>query len=149
VEGFTKQGDIRLSNGFVLQKDYGGIAHGFVTTSHASQGKTVDVSLIALGAESLVAANREQFYVSVSRGKEAVRLYTDDKTAMLDAVRASSARLSASELMQDAPATPKRKTGVMQRLFDIQRIQRAYSAWRDRGATRDIPHQQQEGVRLG
>ena len=42
VEGFTKQGDIKLTNGFVVPKDYGGLAHGYVVTSHASQGKTVD-----------------------------------------------------------------------------------------------------------
>ena len=60
------KGDIKLTNGFVVPKDYGGLTHGYVVTSHASQGKTVDVSLIALGSESLAAANREQFYVSVS-----------------------------------------------------------------------------------
>jgi len=39
----------------------------------------VDVALVAVGSESLAAANREQFYVSVSRGPGAVKLYTDDK----------------------------------------------------------------------
>ncbi len=72
---------------------------GYVVTSHASQGKTVDAVLLAVGQESFAAANKEQFYVSVSRGREAVRLYTDDKAAMLEAVKGSGARLSASELM--------------------------------------------------
>ncbi|MGB6725054.1 MAG: MobF family relaxase, partial [Terracidiphilus sp.] len=88
VDGFTASGDIRLANGFVVPKDYGGLAHGYVVTSHASQGKTVDQVLIALGSESLAAASREQFYVSVSRGREGVRLYTDDKAAMMEAVQA-------------------------------------------------------------
>ena len=44
----------------VIPKNYGGITHGFVVTSHASQGKTVDVALVALGQESFAAANREQ-----------------------------------------------------------------------------------------
>ena len=83
----------------MVPKDYGGLTHGYVVTSHASQGKTVDKVLVALGSESLAAANREQFYVSVSRGREGVRLYTDDKAAMMDAVQGSSARLSATELM--------------------------------------------------
>jgi len=52
-----------------------------------------------LGQESLAAASREQFYVSVSRGRESVTLYADDKQAMLDAVQASEARLSATELL--------------------------------------------------
>src|SRR5262249_32618287 len=61
VDGFTKRGDIRLTNGFVIPKQYGGFTHGYVVTSHASQGKTVDVALIALGQESFAAANKEQF----------------------------------------------------------------------------------------
>ncbi len=107
VEGFTASGDIRLTNGFVVPKDYGGLTHGYVVTSHGSQGKTVDKVLVALGSESLAAANREQFYVSVSRGREGVGLYTDDKAAMMEAVQASSARLSATELMRGVPARPK------------------------------------------
>jgi conjugative relaxase-like TrwC/TraI family protein len=132
VEGFDKQGDIRLSNGFVVPKDYGGIAHGYVVTSHASQGKTVDTVLLAVGQESFAAANKEQFYVSVSRGREAVRLYTDDKAAMLDAVKDSGARLSASELLEKKQAKPRES--AMRRLFRVQEIQRAYRAVRKRVA---------------
>lgn len=134
VGGFTKGGDIKLTNGFVIPKNYGGITHGYVVTSHASQGKTVDVSLVALGQESFSAANREQFYVSVSRGKEAVRLYTDDKAAMIDAVQDSAARLSATELMQSAPPKPKRNSSFMQRLIRTGFVQRAYTAVRERMA---------------
>jgi hypothetical protein len=99
-----------------------------VVTSHASQGKTVDKVFIALGQESFAAANREQLYVSVSRGREAVKLYTDDKAAMMDAVKHSSARMSASELLEE----PKRKPSVRERLFSAQRIKRAYEAVRMR-----------------
>ena len=150
VDGFTKTGDIKLSNGFIVPKNYGGIAHGYVVTSHASQGKTVDVSLVALGQESFAAANKEQFYVSVSRGREAVRLYTDDKPAMMEAVQGSAARLSATELMQAPPA--KRKPTLTQRLIRTGVIQRAYAAIRERMAahnptTHHQPHQ--EGLSLG
>jgi hypothetical protein len=149
VDGFTKQGDIRLANGYVVPKNYGGIAHGYVVTSHASQGKTVDVSLIALGQESFAAANKEQFYVSVSRGREAVRLYTDDKNAMMSAVQSSNARLSATELMQSAPAKPKH--GYMQRLIRSGVIRRAYTAVRERMAAYSQPtyQPQREGLSRG
>jgi conjugative relaxase-like TrwC/TraI family protein len=150
VEGFTKKGDIRLSNGFVVPKNYGGIANGFVVTSHASQGKTVDVALVAVGSQSLAAANREQAYVSISRGREAVRIYTDDKAAMMEAVQHSAARLSATELMQ--PAAPKRKPSFTQRLIRSGVIQRAYSAVRERmnaygHSINHHPHR--EGLSLG
>jgi ATP-dependent exoDNAse (exonuclease V) alpha subunit len=122
--GFTKNGDILLPNGIVIPKNYGGLAHGYVVTSHASQGKTVDKVLIALGSESLGAANREQFYVSVSRGREGVKLYTDDKEAMMEAVQGSSARLSATELMAGVnPLEPlsQARPGDFEHLHHIKR----------------------------
>jgi len=136
VDGFTRQGDIKLTNGFVVPKDYGGLEHGYVVTSHASQGKTVDKVLIALGSESFTAANREQFYVSVSRGREGVKLYTDSKAAMMDAVQGSSARLSATELMgAEAKHEPVRKPGMAARLF--RHAHRVYRNLRERIAAHD------------
>jgi conjugative relaxase-like TrwC/TraI family protein len=150
VDGFTRRGDIRLSNGFVVPKNYGGMTHGFVVTSHASQGKTVDVSLVALGSESFPAATREQAYVSFSRGREALRIYTDDKAEMFEAIHSSAARLSATELMQSRPA--RSKPSFTQRLIRTGVIQNAYSAVRERMAayTHSI-HQQPhpEGLSLG
>jgi conjugative relaxase-like TrwC/TraI family protein len=149
VDGFTKDGDIKLSNGFVVPKNYGGLTHGFVVTSHASQGKTVDVSLVALGSESFPAATREQAYVSFSRGREALRIYTDDKAAMLDAVKNSAARLSATELV--GTAAPKRKPSFTQRLIRTGAIQRTYNAVRDRMAAyaNSINYPRREGLSLG
>jgi conjugative relaxase-like TrwC/TraI family protein len=136
VEGFTRGGDIKLTNGFVIPKNYGGLTHGYVVTSHASQGKTVDVPLVALGQESFAAANREQLYVSLSRGREAVRLYTDDKAAMMEAVQRSSARLSASELLADEERKRKRKkTGKEE--FE-RSVRRAYHRIRQRIADYDF-----------
>jgi conjugative relaxase-like TrwC/TraI family protein len=151
VDGFTKKGDIRLTNGFVVPKNYGGITHGYVVTSHASQGKTVDVSLVALGHESFAAANREQLYVSLSRGREAVRLYTDDKQAMMEAVRGSAARLSASELMQPAPTKPDPRPGYMRKVIRTGAIQRMYTAMCERLAAyaQSINRPQREGLSLG
>lgn len=41
----------------------------------------------------------EQFYVSVSRGRQAVSIYTDDKEQLSDAFSQSVERTSATELM--------------------------------------------------
>src|SRR5260370_35097118 len=65
VEGFTQGGDIGLSDGKVLPKGYGHFEFGYVDTSYASQGKTVDRVFIASGNESLAAAGKQQWYVSV------------------------------------------------------------------------------------
>ena len=61
VKGFDKHGGIVLNNDWVLKADFGHIAHGYVGTSHASQGKTVDRVLVAMGSSSRGAMNAEQF----------------------------------------------------------------------------------------
>jgi hypothetical protein len=75
-------------------------AHGSQTeTSHASQGGTVDRVLIGQSSESFPASSREQFYVSASRGRKKVLVYTDDKEALRDAINRSDDRLTATEFV--------------------------------------------------
>jgi conjugative relaxase-like TrwC/TraI family protein len=99
VEGFTRAGDIRLNNGWVVDKAYGHFNHGYCSTSYSSQGKTVDQVILAAGTESFGATTREQFYVSCSRGREGLRVYTDDRESLLDHIHRSSERMSAIELV--------------------------------------------------
>jgi conjugative relaxase-like TrwC/TraI family protein len=99
VAGFTKDGDIKLANGWVIPKDYGNLTHGYCLTSYSSQSKGVDCVFVAESSESFRAADREQFYVSASRFKEALKIYTDDKRQLLEAVRKSSHRPSATDLV--------------------------------------------------
>jgi conjugative relaxase-like TrwC/TraI family protein len=99
IDGFTPEGNIVLNNGWTVDKDFGHLAYGYVLTSHASQGKTVDRVFIGQSSDSLPAASREQFYVSVSRGREGVTVYTDDKEALLAAVSRSDERLTATEFL--------------------------------------------------
>lgn len=113
VAGFTRNGDIKLADGKgkpagVLAKECGFIAHGYCSTSHASQGKTVDRVLIAESAASLPAADRKQFYVSVSRGRKSLRIYTDDKAALREAVQDAGSRMTAVELVRSVQAEKPR-----------------------------------------
>ncbi len=110
VKGFTKDDDLMLDNGWVVGKDFAHIAHGYVTTSHASQGKTVDRVLIAMGRESLPAINAEQFYVSVSRGRDRATIYSDLTAEELrEAIVKADPRKSATELVGAARPKPKAK----------------------------------------
>jgi ATP-dependent exoDNAse (exonuclease V) alpha subunit len=99
VKGFTKDGDIKLANGWVVSKDYGNLTHGYCLTSYSSQSKGVDCVFVAESSESFRAAGREQFYVSASRFKESLTIYTDDKRELLEAVRKSSRRPAATDLV--------------------------------------------------
>lgn len=115
VDHFTPQGDIALDNGWTISKDWGYLAHGYVTTSHASQGKSVDRVFIGQSSESFPASSREQAYVSISRGKKGCVLYTDDKEVLLDAVRHSDERLSATEFDCHRQAVERSVTPERQR----------------------------------
>jgi hypothetical protein len=98
VRKFTAEGDIVLDNGWVLDKNFGNLAHGYCVTSHSSQGKTIQRLFVAECEASLPAASREQFYVSASRGVEAIKIYTDNKDALMDAVAVSGERPAATDL---------------------------------------------------
>lgn len=100
VKGFTKTGDLKLNNGWVVGKDYGNLAHGYCQTSHVAQSKTVDRVFVAQSVASLGASSAEQFYVSVSRAREAVTVYTDDKARLAETIQSSGARMTAHELLK-------------------------------------------------
>jgi len=148
VEGFTKKGDIKLDNGVVLPKDFGHIAHGYVDTSHASQGKTVKRVFIAVGDESLKAANRAQWYVSVSRGELGVKIYTENAKELKAAVQKSPERMSATELLRgESDAAPKKRKRLdMRRIgrYLKDRMQDAYDAIASRGLWQQRVIQQKE-----
>jgi ATP-dependent exoDNAse (exonuclease V) alpha subunit len=127
VAAFTKDGDLcavhrdangRVTSEVTIGSEFGNLTYGYCVTSHASQGKTVDRVFIAQSADSLRASSREQFYVSVSRGRESVVIYTDDKEALRDRVVESAARMSATEFEREREV-PER---MQQHVLWIQRI---------------------------
>lgn len=101
VEGYTKEGDIRLPGGKIMPKDYGHFTLGYTDTSHRSQAKTVDRVFIAVDEHAPKATNRTQWYVSWSRGRDAGLAVVADKKAAMEAVKRGGERLSALELMKD------------------------------------------------
>jgi conjugative relaxase-like TrwC/TraI family protein len=99
VKGFDRNGRIVLSTGAVLDPTHGlHLTYGYCQTSYSSQGKTVRDVLIAQSASSFSAGSKEQFYVSVSRGKETVQIFTDDRRGLQAAVGNSATRRSGIEL---------------------------------------------------
>lgn len=115
IKGFDQQGNLLLSNGWVIDKDYGHLDLGYVITSHASQGKDRHVAIAAMGSESLPAINAKQFYVTVSRGRDNVTLYVDNKAKIRKAIEQSGQQLSATELLRISPKTKREKVQVKQR----------------------------------
>ena len=93
-----QDGRIALADGRALPADFNAFTHGYAVTSHSSQSKTVDEVLLVASSKSFAAVNREQFYVSISRGRERVHVFTDDAELLARRVTDSHERKAAVEL---------------------------------------------------
>jgi len=107
VATVSKKGAIKLispgtETTYQLDQEYGHLTHAYCITSHASQGKTVDEVYIAQPAATFPATDAKQFYVSVSRGRDIAKIYTDDKEELLAHASRLGDRQSAIELMKGA-----------------------------------------------
>jgi hypothetical protein len=124
VRGFTPSGDLIDHRGWKVAKDFGHLAHGYCTTSFSAQSRTVDRVLVAMGTQSLPAVSREQLYVSLSRGREWARVYTDDREALGKAVGRSDERLSATEVAAKQKAQQLRVASLRRHVAFLQRLER-------------------------
>jgi hypothetical protein len=99
VVGFD-EGKIIFDKGEIIRN--GANLHldqGIAVTSHASQAKTVDQVIVSVPVRAFSQANEAQFYVSMSRARFAMHVFTDSKVALRDAVTKPSKRLSSWEIV--------------------------------------------------
>jgi conjugative relaxase-like TrwC/TraI family protein len=128
IKSFTPKGDIVLSNGWVIGKDFGHFKHGLVQTSPATQSKTDDIVLASMNSNSLGAMSAEQGYVTVSRGRERGMIFTNlSRDELLKAIARADNRMSATELFRERklPPNPVAKADSMMRSF-MEKVRRVY-----------------------
>ncbi len=113
VKEVQPDGQIALSDGRVLTKDYRQFTRGYAVTSYAAQGKTVDYVLFSDSAVK-AATNEQQWYVTISRGRKGVRIFTADKIQLRQNITHSGDRTLALDI-----APPKE--GLTHRLARIWR----------------------------
>ncbi|EIP99253.1 conjugative relaxase domain protein, TrwC/TraI family [Opitutaceae bacterium TAV1] len=124
VAGFDDGGAIVLKDGRMIPPGFRQFTHGYASTSHGSQGKTVNRGILVMADESIATANLKQAYVSNSRFQETQVIYTTDIDAAREAMGRFGDRLLASELVQPearkpsgprspAPASDKEGTGLL------------------------------------
>ncbi|MCB0711325.1 MAG: relaxase domain-containing protein [Ignavibacteriae bacterium] len=104
VVSVYKSGRIKLQNAqsrntYTISADFGHLAHAHCITSYAAQGRTVDEVFVYQPAATFPATDAKQFYVSVSRARDAVHIYTDDKEDLLHHAAELRDRQSALELI--------------------------------------------------
>ena len=102
IKSIDRDGSIQLSNGKSLGNEFKQFNHAYAITSQASQGKTADKVILSIGANSGMALSKNQLYVSASRGRYSIKIYTDNKEKLRESVeRSSSRKLVIEEIVRD------------------------------------------------
>jgi ATP-dependent exoDNAse (exonuclease V) alpha subunit len=122
VAGITPGGNIRLDDGQLIPADAGHFRPAFVETSFGAQGQTVDRVILGMSAASLPATNQEQMYVSASRAKDRLSLYTDDKEAVRAAIQRSSQKIAALDLRPAVSVKPRHRNLLTQFRDRLRRL---------------------------
>jgi conjugative relaxase-like TrwC/TraI family protein len=97
VKKVAANGRIELTDGRVLEREYRQFVRGFAITSYASQGKTADHVLFSDSAVK-AATNCQQWYVTISRGRKGITIFTSDKTQLRENIERSGDRELAIDL---------------------------------------------------
>lgn len=99
---------LQKENGKMLKLDGGKPLHleyGYCSTVHAAQGKTCDRVLIEADTKSLTSA-RDNYYVAISRARHEVKIYTNDKDKLPEAMNRLNDKQSALEIYQKSSDKP-------------------------------------------
>lgn len=80
-----------------MDKSFREFLPGYAVTSYGSQGKTVDYVLFS-DSTVRAATNAQQWYVTISRGRRGIRIFTPDKEQLRENVSRSGHRALALEL---------------------------------------------------
>jgi conjugative relaxase-like TrwC/TraI family protein len=104
-------GRIVLTDGRVLGENFRQFVHGYAVTSYASQGKSVNYVLFSDSAMK-AATNNQQWYVTISRGKKGIHIFTGDKEQLRENITRSGDRPLAMDAV--AGKGDSRTVGVRQ-----------------------------------
>ncbi len=117
VAAFAADGAVKLKDGRSVPPSFRHYSHGYASTSHSSQGKTVDRGILIMADEGIAAGNLKQAYVSNSRFRESQMIYTTDMEAARDAMQRRGDRMLASELVPRASTESSHRRFFLSRLY--------------------------------
>ncbi len=98
VSAVHSDGRIMLTDGRTLPPSFRQFVRGYAVTSYASQGKTVDHVLFS-DSTIKAATSAQQWYVTVSRGRKGVHVFTTDKQQLRENIGRSGDRPLAVDLV--------------------------------------------------
>jgi len=122
VRNICASGEIELTDGRTLPASYRQFVRGYAVTSYSSQGKTVDHVLLG-DAAVRGATNAQQWYVSISRGRKSVRIFTPDKAGL----RTNITRSGDRALAVDLDAAKRERKAIQRGMFHALRRGHAFA----------------------
>jgi len=99
VESVKADGAVIMKNGLVVPSTYRQFTHGYVVTSHKSQGKTADHVVVAATKLDEKAA-----YVATSRARASCNIHTPDKDHLIAGASRSSLRVGVLDAKELVPS---------------------------------------------
>ena len=117
VARVADDGAIQLQDGRTIPPWFRQFGHGYASTSHAAQGKTVDRGILIMADEGIAAGNLKQAYVSNSRFRESQMIYTTDLKAARTSMQRPGDRRLASELGPRRPHESAYRRFFLSRLY--------------------------------
>ena len=62
------------------------IAHGYVDTAFAAQGRTADLVIVHADSRATNLVDQKSFYVGISRAKQSATIFTNDRAKLVSAI---------------------------------------------------------------
>jgi len=107
VAELGEDGSIRLVDGREIPAWFRQFSHGYATTSHSAQGKTVDRGILIMADAGIAAGNLKQAYVSNSRFRESHVIYTSDYELAKDSMMRPGDRTLVHEILPETMVKPR------------------------------------------
>jgi conjugative relaxase-like TrwC/TraI family protein len=138
VKEMHADGRIALNDGRVLPKNYRQFVRGYAVTSYAAQGKTVDYVLFSDSAVK-AATNEQQWYVTISRGRKGVKIFTADKIQLRQNITHSGHRTLALDMADYSAAHKLAKIWGrdVAYVLNVEQAQRKFTERRDEAIRQD------------
>ncbi|MGV1681737.1 MobF family relaxase [Sphingopyxis sp. NJF-3] len=85
------------------------IAHGYVDTAFAAQGRTADHVLIHADSRAVNLVDQKSFYVGISRAKQSATIFTNDRAKLVSAIneRAGTVQTAIAQAAVPQPSIAK------------------------------------------
>ena len=138
IKSISKTGNLTLTDGRILDQTNRQFVRGYAITSYGSQGKTADHVFLCDSAIR-AATNKQQWYVSISRARKGIHIYTRDKLQLRKNVYRLGEEKLALDLISDQQRQKLKK--IRQQSHDFVMKNHIYQTIRRRITAAKITNQ--------